>query len=306
MAPSGAFRPDLITELQRSGRPGWIRAIATAGLAILLGADSVPAQFASAVNAVEVYVTATDEKGGVVTDLGKDDFTVTENGAVQQVSTFAAGQFPLAAAVAIDRSFSMAGPRLADARAAARAFLVQLRPSDQSMLIAIGSSTEVLAPLSTNRDAQLSALGELDAFGTTGLHDAILVAIDAIQPARGRRALVILSDGADRYSAATASEVLTRARKSDVLIYPVAFGRSRPTLFAEMATLTGGRSTHVEDAKRLPDVLRAIATELRHQYLLGYSPSKPIVPGSNEWRAITVTVRRPGVRVRARDGYVGG
>jgi Ca-activated chloride channel family protein len=209
-------------------------------------------------------------------------------------------------AIAIDRSFSMAGPRLAGARAAAREFLGQLRPADQSMLIAIGSTTEILAPLSTNRDAQLSSVARLDAFGTTGLHDAILAAIDAIQPARGRRALVILSDGTDRYSAATASDVLTRARRSDVLVYPVAFGPSRPTLFAEMATLTGGRSTHVEDAKRLPDVLRGLATELRHQYLLGYSPSKPIVPGSNEWRAITVTVRRPGVRVRARDGYVGG
>jgi hypothetical protein len=50
--------------------------------------------------------------------------------------------------------------------------------------------------------------------------------------------------------------------------------------------------------------VRAIARELREQYLIGYTPTRPIVPGADEWRAIAVTVNRPGVRVRARDGYV--
>jgi len=66
------------------------------------------------------------------------------------------------------------------------------------------------------------------------------------------------------------------------MIYPVALGRTRPPLFAELATLTGGRSFHVTDPKRLPDTLRAIAGELHEQYLLGYTPSRPLVPGGNE------------------------
>jgi hypothetical protein len=49
--------------------------------------------------------------------------------------------------------------------------------------------------------------------------------------------------------------------------------------------------------------MRTIANELRHQYLLGYTPSRPIVAGDDQWRAITVRVDRPGVTVRARDGY---
>jgi Ca-activated chloride channel family protein len=88
------------------------------------------------------------------------------------------------------------------------------------------------------------------------------------------------------------------------MMYPIALGRSRPPLFAELATLTGGRSFHLRDARALPDTLRAIARELREQYLLGYSPSRPIVAGADEWRPITVAVNRPYVRVRARDGYV--
>jgi hypothetical protein len=50
--------------------------------------------------------------------------------------------------------------------------------------------------------------------------------------------------------------------------------------------------------------MRAITAELRNQYLLGYSPSRAIVPGRQEWRSIGVTVQRPGVTVRARDGYL--
>lgn len=262
------------------------------------------AQFQSGVNVVEVYATVTDAKGAPVRALTREDFVVREDGEVQVISTFAAARFPLSAAVALDRSFSMAGERLAAARAAARAFLGELRPEDESMLIAIGSRTEVLAPLSRDRAAQYAALSALDAFGTTGLHDAIIASIDAVQPARGRRALILLSDGSDRFSTATAAAALERARASDVLMYPIALGRTRPTFFAELATLTGGRSFHLQDVRRLPDTLRAIAVELRHQYLIGYSPSRPITPGTGEWRAIALTVQRPGVTVRARDGYL--
>ena len=277
--------------------------LAAAGVAVLAG-GAAGAQFASAVNVVEVYATVTDRDGAPVRGLQQADFVVREDGEPQRISTFSAGEFPLSVAVALDRSFSMTGERLAIARSAARVFLGALRPEDESMIIAVGSQTEVVAPLSRDRAAQQEVLSRVDAFGTTGLHDAVIAAIDAIQPARGRRALVLLSDGSDRYSTASAAEALGRARSSDVLVYPVAIGRTRAPLFAELATLTGGRSYHLEDPRRLPEALRAIAEELRQQYLIGYSPMKPIVPGTGEWRSIDVSVRRPGVTVRARDGYL--
>jgi Ca-activated chloride channel family protein len=253
---------------------------------------------------VEVYATVTDRHGQPVTGLDRAAFTIRENGEPQPISTFAAGEFPLSVAVAVDRSFSMTGDRLAAAKSGAQIFLGALRPADESMLIAVGSTTDVIAPLSRERREQLEQVKRLDAFGTTGLYDAIVTALDAIQPARGRRALVLLSDGTDRYSTATAAEVLDRARASDVLMYPIAFGRTRPDAFAELASLTGGRSFHVTDARRLPETLQTIATELRNQYLIGYSPVKPPIAGSNEWRSITVSVSRPDVTVRARDGYM--
>jgi Ca-activated chloride channel family protein len=262
------------------------------------------AQFTSGVNLVEVYASVTDAQGNPVSGLKASDFELRENGEPQTVTNFTAGEFPLSVALAVDRSFSMAGTRLSLAKSAAHAFIEELRPQDQAMILAVGSQVEVAAPLSTDRAAQEVAINKLDAFGTTGLHDAIITAIDAVQPAKGRRALVLLSDGNDRYSQASAAEALERARRSDVMIYPVGLGRTRAPLFAELATLTGGRSFHARDGAALSDTLRSIARELRQQYLLGYAPSRPPVPGSNEWRSITVTVTRPDVRVRARDGYL--
>ena len=302
MAPSGAFRSDLITERQRRRR---IRAAALLVVVLAgLGGSAAGRQFTSGVNVVEVYATVTDKRGQPVNGLEREAFTVRENGEPQSISTFAAGAFPLSVAIAIDRSFSMAGSRLDAAKSGARLFLGALQPADESMLIAIGSTTDVLAPLSGSRREPLERLNTLDAFGTTGLYDAIVAAIDAIQPARGRRALVLLSDGSDRYSKTTAAEALDRARASDVLVYPIAFGKRRPETFAELASLTGGRSFHVTDGRQLPATLQTIAAELRSQYLIGYSPVKPPVAGSNEWRSIAVSVSRPDVTVRARDGYL--
>lgn len=261
-------------------------------------------QFTSGVSIVEVYVAATDQDGQPVTGLRREDFTVLEDGRPQSVSAFAAGDFPLSVAVGLDRSFSMGTKQLPTGISAARTFLGELRPQDQSMIVAIGSEIEQLSPLSTDRPAQQRALAGLKPWGTTGLYDAIIESIDAIQEAKGRRALVLLSDGNDRYSKASASEALDRARRSDVMIYPVALGRDRPPLFAELASLTGGRSFAPRDPAALNIAMRTIANELRHQYLLGYTPSRPIVAGEEQWRAITVRVDRPGVTVRARDGYL--
>ena len=276
-------------------------------MAGLLAAAAVPAartsQFTSGVNVVEVYAAVVDREGKPVAGLTRDDFTVLEDNHAQTISTFTEGDFPLSVAVGLDRSFSMTN-RLGMERDAARAFLRSLRPSDEAMIVAIGTEVEIAAPLSNDRQAQSRAIDGVQPWGTTGLHDAIIASIDAIQAAKGRRALILMSDGDDRYSKATAAEALERARRSDVMIYPLALGRRRPALFAELATLTGGRSFQPSDARQLIQTVETIGNELRHQYLLGYTPSRPIVPGEEQWRSITVRTKRPDVVVRARDGYL--
>jgi Ca-activated chloride channel family protein len=260
-------------------------------------------QFRSGVNVVEVYAAVVDQNGAPVAGLTSRDFTVLEDGVPQRISSFAEADFPLSVAIAVDRSFSMKS-QLPAAVNAARTFLAELRPEDAAMIVAIGSEIETVAPLSTDRQQPLRALDALQPWGTTGLYDAIVMSIDAIQAARGRRALVLLSDGSDRYSHASASDALDHARRADVMTYPIALGRTRPPLFADLAVLTGGRSFQPRDAGQLTTTMKTIASELRHQYLLGYTPARPIGSGEEQWRAITVRVARGGATVRARDGYL--
>ena len=260
---------------------------------------SARAQFASGVSLVEVYATVTDGRGEPVKGLTQEDFLVDEDGERQTLRAFAAGDVPLALAIGIDRSFSVTAAGLKTVKVAVGRLLDALRDDDKAVLVAIGSETEVLAPLSSDRREARAALDRLEPWGTTPLYDATLSAVDAIQSAAGRRALILISDGSDRYSHATAPEVLDRVRKQDVMIYPIALGRVRPEVFVELATVTGGRSFQVNDPGNLTATLTTIAKELREQYLLGYAPAE----ARRGWHSIQVRVNRSDARVRARDGY---
>jgi Ca-activated chloride channel family protein len=283
------------------------RLLITVWVVVLLGgqgaAQDQHARFSSGVHVVQVYVSVSDATGTPVTGLAQKDFAVFEDGIAQPVTVFADGEFPLAIALGVDRSWSMAGEPLRLARQAAQTFLRALRPTDRSMIVAISSEAEVIAPLSSDRHAQSQAIAGLDPWGTTALHDAIIATLDRLSPEEGRGALVVFSDGIDRYSTATATQVLERARRSSTLIYPIAIGKTRPALLAELAVLTGGRSFLLKDARSLEGTLEQIAHELRHQYLLGYVPLRTW-SDAGTWRSIRVVVRdHPAARVRARDGY---
>lgn len=304
---SDMFLPPVAAAPRRKSRSrSSLRVLIPVVLALACSAAVAKAQFASSVDLVEVYATITDRTGAPITGLRAEDFTVFEDQRPQGIQAFAAGDFPLSIALAIDHSASMAGSRLRLAAAAARRFLERLRPEDQVMIVGVSSEVEVLAPLSADRARQGRVIDLLQPWSTTALNDALIAGIDLIQPARGRRGLIVLSDGEDRYSEARPDAVLARARRADVMVYPIAIGRRAPDLFAEIAALTGGRSFRLEDAGRLDQALSDIARELRHQYLLGYAPARPGA-GANEsgWHSIEVRVRRNDVRVRARDGYYG-
>ena len=263
------------------------------------------AQFSTGVQLVEVYATVTDQRGGLVTGLHASDFEVYENDQKQTISTFTAGEFPATVALGVDRSLSMAGEPLRLAKLASQGFLRQLKPVDRSMVVAISNQADVIAPLSTDRAAQSEAIAALDPWSTTALHDSIIGTLDRLDSEPGRQALVVFSDGTDRYSHSTAAEVVDRARRSHALVYLITIGKKRLPLAAELAAVTGGRSFLIKNAKQLDATLTTIAQEIRYQYLLGFTPTTPLPKGNREWRSLRVVVRNQaaGVRVRARDGY---
>jgi Ca-activated chloride channel family protein len=291
----------------RDWRYGWIVPL-IAGAALVPAPRTVRAQeatFSSGVNLVEVYATVTDRAGEPVAGLSAADFQVAEDGQPQPISAFTAGEFPLSVTIAIDRSFSMSGQRLELSKQAARSFIAALKPTDEVMVLAVGSEIQTITPPVSAREAASTRWDAIDPWGTTPLYDATVQALDAIQTRQGRRALVLISDGVDRDSGTTATDLIAHARESAVLVYPVAIGGTHPPVFAELANVTGGRTFFVDDARRLEAQLAALARELRFQYLLGYAPvhaaASPSAPP--RWRSIEVRVDRRDATVRARDGY---
>jgi len=272
--------------------------------AALTAQDESRARFSSGVQAVEVYATVTDASGEPVTGLRAGDFQLDDDGRSQTITTFAEGAFPLTVALGVDRSLSMAGEPLRLARRAAQSFLRQLRPDDRSMVVAISAEADVVAPLDAPREAQVQAVAGLDAWSTTALRDSVVKTLDRLAPEGGRQALVVFSDGTDRYSQVSAEAMLQRARRGSALVYPIVLGRAQVAVLSDLARLTGGRAFALRDAAGLDDALGSIGRELRHQYLLGYAPAGAVEPG--RWHPIRLRVRGQETgawRVRARDGY---
>jgi Ca-activated chloride channel family protein len=279
------------------------------GPLLLLGASlsSQPAapQFSSGVQLVEVYASVTDAGGMPVADLRQSDFEVLEDGVQQTVSVFASGEFPLTLALGVDRSFSMAGEPLRQAKQAARAFLSELRPEDRVTVVSISADAEVVAPLSTDRAVQARAIDSLTPWSTTALHDALVLMLDRLEAETGRVAVVVFSDGVDRYSHASAPQLLAHASTGSTLVYPITIGRQQPKVMGELARVSGGRAFTLGSIATLQATLATVARELRRQYLLGYVPRRTADAGGAGWRSIRVRLSnpRPGVQIRAREGY---
>jgi Ca-activated chloride channel family protein len=268
-------------------------------LALAAGFHASAFQFAARTELVEVYASVTDARGEPVAGLTADAFTVLEDGVAQPVSAFAAGEFPLAVALALDRSFSMTDEGLDAARAGAIRLLDQLRARDRIQILAVGGGAEVVAPIGTPRETARQALAGVRLWGSSPLGDTVAEAVGAVAREPGRRAVVLLSDGLEREARRPRAEVLDLVRRAGVLVYPVAIARSISPLLAELAALSGGRLQQARDRETAERAATAIARELRHQYLLGYAPPA----GAAGWRRIEVRVKGDGLTVRARSGY---
>ena len=181
------------------GRALWAAMVLT--VAAIGLSPQLRAQFATGVQLVEVYATVTRPDG--TRRDGPDGLRL--RGAARTAWRSRSpcsrpGSFPLTVALGVDRSLSMAGEPLRLAMRASQAFLRALKPQDRSMVWAIADGAEVIAPLDAPRDEQLLALAKLTPWSTTALHDSVIAALDRLEPERGRQALVLFTDGADRYS----------------------------------------------------------------------------------------------------------
>jgi len=306
-----------------------IRALVGLGAAAALAGLTLPAQQPQmtlhvGVNLVSVFVNVTDRNGAIVGALNKDDFAVFEDGRPQEIKVFERqSEVPLNLMLAIDTSGSVQKD-LGEEEAAAKRFAhAILRPQDQMSVLQFATNVRELTPF-TNKVSQVDrGLSELRADWATALYEAICVGSDRLGqnsdrlrqdagPAKGRKVLVVVSDGDNTVKSATYAEALEEALRNEVMIYsiidvPIASSAGRDTggehALITIAEQTGGKHFYVSEGG-LDKAFARVSDDLRTQYLIGYYPNHQ-VPGTNFHR-ITVTIPRAApdeFNIRNKTGY---
>lgn len=260
---------------------------------------------------VILNITVTDHAGQYVPGLRLSDFKVFEDGKeipAQLIASFTVHESPFASVVLLDTSSSME-VRLSLARSAAIRFLDRLRDEDVAAVYKFDSKVERVQEFSTGRDLAPMAFG-LRAKGMTRLNDAIVDASKALsERPELRKAIVILSDGMDTSSRASADKAIESALTIGATIYAVDMsangtGMNNPqsaAVLRSFAEKSGGRFVATPGGPALRDAFANIADELGHQYTLAYRPLNRARDG--KWRKLDVKVARPELIVRTRKAY---
>jgi VWFA-related protein len=259
------------------------------------------------VDLVEIFATVTDRSGALVDDLPESQFTVLDNGRPQQVAKFEmVRDLPLTMGVVIDTSGSMR-ESIGEAKHAAADFLrAVMTPKDRAFAVGFSDRPVTLMPLTPDARALEVAFRDLPAMGNTALHDALVYALYQFRGVRGRKAMVLLSDGDDTSSLVPFADALAFAQRSGVSIYTIGLGVGSGSLgirgkLQKLAEETGGRVFYVDKAEALDQVYDQIERELRSQYLIAFAPNP--APKEGERHAVEVKVAGSGLKARAARGY---
>lgn len=251
----------------------------------------------------------TDSDGKPVAGLKKNQFKVFEDQTEQEVSIFETQETPFAAVVLLDTSGSME-QRVSLARSAAINFLDGLRRDDVAAIYNFDTKVSLIQDFSNSRDITEKVF-DLKAYGYTALNDAIdKAARELSNRPEKRRAIIVLSDGADNKSSRSADKALKAANLAGATIYTVDMsaidtgGRERMQsqgALKNFAEKTGGIFIPTPGGNALRQAFKNIVAELGVQYTLGYQSSNSKKDG--KWRAIEMRVARPNLSIRTRKGY---
>ena len=256
------------------------------------------------VDRVVLWLSVTDKQGNLLTDLKQGSFAVFENDRRQEILDFYKEDRPITLAILIDSSGSMLG-QLKEVRSAASAFVDTLRDEDRALVIDFDDNVFLIEDLTGDRDRLKEAISSVEAIGGTALYDVVHAAYRKIGEIKGRKAMILLSDGEDTSSQSGFDRVREEAMSNNTLIYAIGLGseggNSRKNVLRELADATGGRSFFVKRAGELAEVYRRIAEELRTQYYIAYSTT------NEDWDGRFIEIRveygLPDTDVRARRGY---
>ena len=316
------------------------------------------------VKVVSLLATVRNKQGQIIRELNKEDFILEEDGRPQTIRYFAhETDLSLTLGLLVDTSLSQRNV-LAQERSASARFLEQVlrENKDEAFLIHFDREVELLQDLTSSRNKLESALGSLETpqppqwggrnspgsrpdpprrGGGTLLYDAVFLASkDMMKKQKGRKALVLLSDGVDTGSKVSLESAVESAQRTDTLVYSILFadahaygpgrgfggphmggpggmgghGNGYPRfpqpplpngkkILEKLSKETGAGFFEVSKNQSIEQIYGRIEEELRNQYSLGYTPDRADAgPG---YHKIHLMTKQKNLIVQAREGYYG-
>jgi len=287
------------------------------------------------VNVVQLFFNVKDKRGGLIPNLTKNDFQVSEDGKPQTIKYFAAeSNLPLTLGILIDSSGSQ--QRVLDMeKEVGGDFLSQiLREKDLAFVISFDVNVDLLQDFTSSVHSLKTALNsaKINTGGGAGtipglgggpvpsstiprgtlLYDAIyLAAHDELAQQVGRKAMIILTDGEDQGSQLKIQDAVEAAQKSDSIVYVLLCadrgfygfgGYSGEGQMKKLTQETGGRVIEVGNKMdKLKQAFDQVAQELRSQYNVGYTPTNAALDGT--FRKVEIHANSKDYKIQARTGY---
>jgi Ca-activated chloride channel family protein len=283
--------------------------------AAFLAAASQQPVYRVDVRLVRILATVKDAAGGLVASLNKEDFTVYDNGVLQELAVFERRtELPLSIALLVDTSLSTAKELRYELDSVERflgAVFSEGRPEDAVALYSFNYEITLVSGFTRNRARLREGLKRLRPEGGTSLYDAIYLAARDLETREGRRVMILVTDGGDTTSSKTFHDALEAAHLADAVIYailvmPITSDAGRniggENALEGLAAGTGGRVFRPQLGPALDEAFAQILSELRTQYLLAYYP-KNVPPAKDRFHRVEVRVSNPDLRVLARSGY---
>ena len=271
------------------------------------------------VRLVNLNVAVVDKGGRPYPGLTANSFRIYDNGVEQAIHHFSAEDLPYSMGMVLDRSGSMTG-MIQDVYNAAFHTVRASKAGDEFFIEVFNDRIEMRQDLTADQDLLQRQLNGVVALGSTALYDAILAGLERLkEDGHDKKALLVVTDGADNSSKHTFQEVLKRARADGVVIYVVGMfdemmlaaelthEDEARALLSQIAEATGGRAYFPRNVKECEQACIDIAKDLREQYSLGYYPRPKLFDGS--WRTVQVQLSLPeelykeGLTSRTRSGY---
>jgi len=286
---------------------------------------------------VTVDVIATTKNGDILTGLKKENFRVLDDGVPQTITNFAPTDAPITMVIVMEFSGRAYGWFAAYARYWADALFPNLQQKDWVALETFDMKTRLEVDFTQDKNEVRAAISRLyfPGFSESNVFDAILETNERLKDVKGKKSILLLASGVDTFSKHTLDQTMKQLRQSDVTIFAVGLGKTltnamdaRGSMGAHMdylqaenqlktfANETGGFSWFPQFDGEIPGIFQQVASMLRHQYSISYTPGNGakdgrfhkvkvelVAPDGGPLNVVDQKGKKQKYVVYAREGY---